>query len=314
MTKTKKNSQTISIDFIRMRWITFLISGFLSVMSIYLVATTGLNFGTDFTGGTAIEIKVEKEIDLSLLRKDFRELNRGDISIQEFGAPQDLLIRVPEQKDESGQQDTLRDIRAVLDERFDNKVDYRRIEYVGPQVGDELKMQGLYAILLSVLGIVVYVVARYDWKFGVAAIAALIHDTLTTVGLFALTGMEFNLATVAAILLIAGYSTNDTVIIFDRIRENLRKFKKMPLGELLNLSVHETLSRTIMTSFTTLLALLALWIFGGEVIQGFVNALLFGIAIGTYSSIFIAAPILLVLGVDRKADIATPQAGAEVLK
>ena len=176
----------------------------------------------------------------------------------------------------------------------------RWIEFVGPQVGEELKQKGMYAVLFSILGMLVYIWFRFEWQFSAAAIAALIHDSLATIGLFALTQMEFNLSTVAAILMIAGYSINDTVVVFDRIRENLRKFKKMPVAELLNKSINQTLSRTIMTSITTLLALIALWAFGGEVIRGFVNALIFGIVIGTYSSVFVAAPILTFLNIRHK--------------
>jgi len=178
-------------------------------------------------------------------------------------------------------------------------VDYRRTEFVGPQVGEELKKQGMYAVLFSLFGILAYVWFRFEWQFGVASIVALAHDAIATVGLFALTQMEFNLSTVAAILMIAGYSINDTVVVFDRIRENLRKYKKKPLADLFNMSINQMLSRTLMTSVTTLLALIALYIFGGEVIQGFIYALIFGIVIGTYSSIFIAAPTLLYMNVHR---------------
>jgi preprotein translocase SecF subunit len=178
-------------------------------------------------------------------------------------------------------------------------VDYRRTEFVGPQVGEELKQQGIMAVLFSLVGILVYIWFRFEWQFGVAAIIALAHDALLTIGLFALTGMEFNLSTVAAILMIAGYSINDTVVVFDRIRENLRKYKKKPLGELFNLSVNQMLTRTVMTSVTTLLALVALYVFGGEVIRGFIYALIFGIGVGTYSSVFIAAPVLMFMNIRR---------------
>lgn len=182
-------------------------------------------------------------------------------------------------------------------------MEYRRTEFVGPQVGKELKIKGLYAIIFSLLGIMAYIWVRFEWQFAIAAtIATTMHDVLLTVGLFSLTQMEFNLSTVAAVLLVAGYSINDTVVVFDRIRENLRKYKKMPLVELFNMTVNQTLSRTVMTSLTTLLALIALYAFGGEVIRGFVVALIFGIAVGTYSSIYVAAPTLLLLNVrDNKA-------------
>jgi preprotein translocase subunit SecF len=224
------------------------------------------------------------------------------MSIQEFGAPDDLLIRMPEQEGGADEQNaalqTLKDYLGTLFEC----VDYRRTEFVGPQVGEELKKQGMYAVLFSILGMLAYIWFRFEWQFSVAAIIALIHDSLATIGLFALTQMEFNLSTVAAILMIAGYSINDTVVVFDRIRENLRKFKKMPIFELLNNAINQTLSRTLMTSITTLLALIALWTFGGEVIRGFVNALIFGIVIGTYSSIFVASPVLTFLNIRRNQD------------
>lgn len=212
------------------------------------------------------------------------------------------LIRLPEQKGGvEAQQMAIEDVREALDDIYADagEVDYRRTEFVGPQVGEELKKQGLLAVLFSLAGILAYVWFRFEWQFGVASIIALAHDAIATIGLFALTQMEFNLSTVAAILMIAGYSINDTVIVFDRIRENLRKFKKMSLPELFNKSVNEMLGRTLMTSGTTLLALIALYIFGGEVIQGFIYALIFGIVVGTYSSVFVAAPVLLNTGVKR---------------
>lgn len=308
------NTETVerNINFIGMRFVALIVSLIIILASLGLVATKGLSFGIDFTGGTLIEIRLEEAPDLSALRDQLNTLDLGGISIQEFGAAEDLLIRMPEQEgDEDAQQAAIAEIRASLDSTFET-IDYRRVEYVGPQVGEELKQQGLYAILFSLAGILAYIAFRFEWKFGVAAIIALAHDAIATIGLFAFTQMEFNLSTVAAILMIAGYSINDTVVVFDRIRENLRKFKKMPLSELFNLSINQTLSRTLVTSVTTLLALLALWHFGGEVIQGFINALLFGIIIGTYSSIFVASPVLLMLGVNRHADTSSPHPNAEV--
>ncbi len=310
-----KKTETLesAINFIGLRYIAFIFSAILIIGSLGLTATKGLNFGIDFTGGTLIEIRLETEADLSVLRENLNTLDLGGISIQEFGAPNDLLIRMPEQPGgEEVQQAAIKTIRASLEETYQN-IDYRRVEYVGPQVGEELKKQGLYAILFSLMGIMGYIALRFEWRFGLAGILALAHDAIATIGFFALTQMEFNLSTVAAVLLVAGYSINDTVVVFDRIRENLRKFKKMPLGDLFNGAINQTLSRTIMTSFTTMLALLALWFMGGEVIQGFVDALLFGIFIGTYSSIFVAAPLLHTIGVDRHADSASDHPDAEKL-
>ncbi len=289
-------------NFVGKRFIAFGFSAFILLASLFLLLTNGLNFGIDFTGGTLIEIRVEdKAPDLGELRSELNALNLGAISIQEFGAPNDLLIRMPEQEgNNEAQQAAINIVKENLESKYEEGIEYRRIEFVGPQVGEELKKKGLYAVLFSILGMLVYIWFRFEWQFSIAAIVALIHDSLATIGLFALTQMEFNLSTVAAILMIAGYSINDTVVVFDRIRENLRKFKKMPVKDLLNLSINDTLSRTIMTSLTTLLALISLWIFGGEVIRGFVNALLFGIIIGTYSSIFVAAPILTFLNIRHK--------------
>ena len=291
-----------NFNFIGLRYIAYVISALLIVGSISVTFKNGLNFGIDFTGGTVIEIRTPEATDLGDLRTLLNELDLGAISIQEFGAPNDLLIRLPQQEgDAEVQQMAIEDVRQTLDDAYAEvgEVDYRRVEFVGPQVGEELKRQGMLAVLFSMIGILAYVWFRFEWQFGVASIVALLHDAIATIGLFALTQMEFNLSTVAAILMIAGYSINDTVIVFDRIRENLRKFKKMPLPELFNNSVNQMLGRTLMTSGTTLLALLALYVFGGEVIQGFIYALIFGIIIGTYSSVFVAAPVLLNTGLKR---------------
>lgn len=290
--------ENTKIDFVGKRFIAFTISAILLLGSLGLLFTNGLNFGIDFTGGTLVEVRVSEETpDLGALRNDLNALDLGTVSIQEFGAPNDLLIRMPQQDgDAAAQQVAINKVRATIDATFD-EVDYRRTEFVGPQVGEELKKKGMYAVLFSILGMLIYIWFRFEWQFSVAAILALVHDSLATIGLFALTQMEFNLSTVAAILMIAGYSINDTVVVFDRIRENLRKFKKLPVFVVLNNSINQTLSRTLMTSITTMLALVALWVFGGEVIRGFVNALIFGIVIGTYSSIFVASPILTFLDI-----------------
>lgn len=293
--------ENTKIDFIGKRFIAFAFSAILLLGSIGLLFTNGLNFGIDFTGGTLIEVRVStNSLDIGSLRKELNSLELGGISLQEFGAPNDLLIRMPEQDGGADQQKAaINKVRALLDSTYES-VDYRRTEFVGPQVGEELKRQGFMAVIFSMLGMLAYIWFRFEWQFSVSAIIALLHDSIAIIGLFALTQMEFNLSTVAAILMIAGYSINDTVVVFDRIRENLRKFKKMPIAELLNKSVNQTLSRTLVTSLTTLLALVSLWAFGGEVIRGFVNALICGIIIGTYSSIFVASPILTFLNIRHK--------------
>jgi preprotein translocase subunit SecF len=220
----------------------------------------------------------------------------GEVSLQEFGAPTDILIRIQKQAGgEKAQQVAIDRVKLELG----LGVKYRRTEFVGPKVSEELFLDGVTAVFLAIIGILLYIWFRFEWQFGVGAIVALCHDVLTTVGIFALTGIEFNLSTVAAILTIAGYSINDTVVVYDRVRENLRKYKTLSFFELLNNSVNETLSRTLMTSVTTLLALLSLYILGGEVIRGFSFAMIWGVLIGTYSSICLAVPLLLYLNVDR---------------
>ncbi|MDH5723059.1 MAG: protein translocase subunit SecF [Alphaproteobacteria bacterium] len=297
-----------NINFIGLRVLAYMVSFAIILGSIGLTANQGLNFGIDFTGGTLIEIKTPETPDLTAMRNRLNNLQLGTISIQEFGEKNDLLIRFPEQQAvmnddvEEGDPNTLaiEKVSAEINNIFEGKtVTYRRVEFVGPQVGEELKQQGLWAIIFSLAGILAYIWMRFEWQFGVAAVVALAHDSIATIGLFALTQMEFNLSTVAAILMIAGYSINDTVVVFDRIRENLRKYKKKPLNELFNFSVNQTLGRTLMTSLTTLLALVALYYFGGEVIRGFVYALIFGIVIGTYSSIFVASPVLMMMNIKR---------------
>jgi preprotein translocase subunit SecF len=296
-----------NLDFTGKRYFAFAFSILIIISSIWVTKSQGLNFGIDFTGGTMIEVRVEQPPSLAQLRSSLNTLELGAISIQEFGEETDLLIRIPQQQgDEEVQTHAIEKVRGALQSYFkDQEVDYRRTEYVGPQVGEELKKAGLLAILFSLAGILVYIWFRFEWQFGVAAIIALAHDAIATIGFFSITQMEFNLSTVAAILMIAGYSINDTVVVFDRIRENLRKYKKKPLTELFNMSINQMLSRTIITSVTTLLALAALWVFGGEVIQGFVDALIFGIFIGTYSSIFVAAPLLLFMNL--RSEVSAPQ-------
>ncbi len=282
-----------NINFIGFRSVSYIISFLIIIGSLFLLATRGLNLGIDFTGGTLIEVRVETPPDLQALRTELNALNLGGITLQEFGDPKDLLIRMPQQKgEEEAQKQAIDQIKDTLSETFEN-IDYRRVEYVGPQVGDELKKAGLLAFGFSLVGILLYVWVRFEWQFGVAAILALIHDTIGVLGFFALTQASFDLATLAAVLLVAGYSINDTVVVFDRVRENLRKYKKKPLNELFNMSVNQMLSRSIMTSITTLLALIALFVFGGEVIRGFVDALIFGVILGTYSSVYVAAPLLM---------------------
>ncbi len=295
--------QETNINFIGHRYFAYALSLTVIIGSLFLVFTKGLNFGIDFTGGTLIEIQVEEAPELSELRGRLNDLGLGEISLQEFGSPNDVLIRLPQQEGGPEEQSAaIETVRTSLNEKFGEGIEYRRTEFVGPQVGEELKTQAMYAVLFSLLGILIYIWFRFEWQFGVAAIIAVAHDVIGTLGLFALTGMTFDLSSVAAILMIAGYSINDTVVIFDRIRETLRKFKKKALPDILNRAINDTLARTIVTGLTTLLALIALWLFGGEVIRGFVDALIFGIIIGTHSSIFVAAPLLLYMNLRRSGN------------
>lgn len=292
-----KYFDTVSFDFVRQRYFAFFVTAVMVFGSVGLLTFKGLNFGIDFTGGIMMEIKTPEVPDLSKMRTELNGLGLGDISIQEFGSPQSLLLRVPEQKGGAdAQKNAIASIKTTLDAEFAGKaIEYQRSEYVGPQVGDELKKSGIIAFLLTIAGIMGYIWYRFEWQYGVAAILSLIHDTTAVVGLFSLMWMHFDLGTLAAVLLVAGYSTNDTVIVFDRVRENRRKFKKMSMRDIVNLSVNQTLTRTINTSLTTLLSLIALWLFGGEVIRDFTNAMIFGIVVGTYSSIYVASSLLLYL-------------------
>jgi len=282
------------IDFFGHRLYAFIASIIIIGGSLLCLSVKGLNLGIDFTGGTVIEIQVQQDPDLASLRKQLEGLELGEVPIQEFGSKQSLMIRLRQQEGgPEAQKVAIDKVRVVLDETFGaGTVDYRRVEFVGPQVGQELKKAGLLAILIAISGIMAYIWLRFNWQYGVGALLALIHDVVGILGLFSLTQMHFDLSTLSAILLVAGYSINETVIIFDRVRETLRKYRKMPMQEVINYSINSTFPRTMMTSGSTLLALLALYLFGGMVIQSFVSALFIGILIGTHSSYFVSSPSL----------------------
>jgi len=266
-------------------------------ISLALCMTMGLNYGVDFKGGSLIELQSKSgDADVAALREQLNGLGLGNVQIQQFGPPSNVLIRLEEQPGgEKPQQAALKKVSDATQARFTQ----RRVEVVGPAVSSELRMTGFVAIAAGILAIVAYVWFRFEWQFAVGAVVALTHDVLVTAGIFSLFQFEFDLSTVAALLTILGYSVNDTVVVSDRIRENLRKFKKMDLNELLNLSINETLSRTILTGVTAIAVLISLYIFGGEVIRNFNFAMLLGVVIGTYSSIFIAAPLLGYFGFKR---------------
>jgi preprotein translocase SecF subunit len=256
-----------------------------------------LNFGIDFNGGTIIEVqKIIGNADVSEMRERLSSLDIGNTQLQEFGKETDLLIRVEQNSDQEGSQQAI--IKKIT-ETIQSDYEIRRIEVVGPKVSGELIQKGITAVIASIVCVLIYIWFRFEWQFGVGAIVALIHDIIITIGVFSLFQLEFNLSIIAALLTIVGYSLNDTVVIYDRIREELRKYKKMPILELINQALNLTLSRTLMTSITTLIALLSLYLFGGEVIRGFTFAMIWGVLIGTYSSIFIASPVLIKLKVKR---------------
>jgi len=279
------------IAFMWLRRMTFTGSAALVIASMVLFATVSMNLGIDFKGGSLIEVQAKgAAADIGDIRSRLSALNLGDVQVQGFGAEKDVLIRVEEQGGgENAEQTVVTKVRTELEADYD----FRRVEVVGPTVSGELARAGTIAVLAALLAILVYIWLRFEWQFAIGAIVATTHDVLLTIGMYVVTGLEFNLSSIAAILTIVGYSLNDTVVVYDRVRENLRRYKKMPLPELLDLSMNQTLPRTILTSLTTLLALLALFFFGGEVLQSFVAAMIFGIVVGTYSSIFIAAPLLI---------------------
>jgi preprotein translocase subunit SecF len=283
-------------DFIRFRRISFPISALLSIVAITLYFTHGLNFGIDFRGGTLLEIQEKNgAADLASLRQTLGGLGLGDVQLQQFGGPSDVLIRIAEQPGgDQAQQVAVQKVRQALGDA----VDYRRVEVVGPRVSGELLAYGTIGLMLAIVGILIYLWFRFEWQFALGAMIANVHDIVLTLGFMSVTQIDFDLTSIAALLTILGYSLNDTVVIYDRIREMLRRYKKMPMPELLNVSINSTLSRSIITHVTVTLALLALLLFGGHAIHSFTATMMFGVVlVGTYTSIFIASPILIYLGV-----------------
>lgn len=293
-------------DFIGKRWIGFAFSLFMSLIAIISIADKGLNWGIDFAGGLLLEVRDEQPIDLAKMRGLFGTDTFGEVTLQHMGQAQDVMIRV-KVEDDANQAALTNKVQAVLKEGGFENLEYRRVDFVGPTVGQEMIEGGSIAVLLSVLGIMAYVWFRFEWQFSLGGALALLHDGLMVMGFYAFTQFEFGLASIAAVLTILGYSINDSVVIYDRIRENLRKYKKMPVEELLNLSLNETLSRTILTVLTTFLAVLALVIFGGEVIRGFSAAILFGLVVGTYSSVYVSGAILIYLNLRNKSAITSEE-------
>ena len=275
------------------------ISLFLVVGSLILIIFKGLNFGIDFKGGTLIELRIDaKNIRITDVRSAFSNMGLGDINVKEFGKEGDYLIKF--EKKSYNQIDSLKKIKDNVKNKLGSEIDFRRVENVGPKVSKELLNSGVLAIALALSAMLFYIWVRFEWQFSLGSILAIFHDVFITIGLFSLLSLEINLSIVAAVLTIVGYSMNDTVVIFDRIRENLKKYSKISISDISNQSINETLSRTLITSVTTLLALISIYIFGGAILKGFSFAMIIGVIIGTYSSIFVAAPILNYLRVSQK--------------
>lgn len=286
-------------DFVRFRRFTFPASALMSIAAMLLYFFVGLNFGIDFVGGTLIEVQTKSgPADLGRMRTTLNDLQLGEIQLQQFGTPNDVLIRIQQQEGgEGAQQQAVQKVRAALGEG----VEYRRVEVVGPRISSELLAYGTIGMMLAILGILIYLWFRFEWQFALAAMIANVHDLVLTIGFMALMQIDFDLPAIAALLTILGYSLNDTVVIFDRIREVLRRYKRMSMVDILNVSINSTLSRSIITHVTTALALLALYLFGGHVLTSFSATMLFGVVlVGTYTSIFIASPMLLYLGVGQE--------------
>jgi preprotein translocase SecF subunit len=289
------------IDFMRIHKPFMILSIVMVLASIALIGFKGLNYGIDFRGGILMEVRTSGPADLAGMRGTLSELGLGEVYLQQFGSPQDVLIRLREQEGgEAAQGAAVQKVKDTLG----SSVEYRRTEVVGPKVGSELIWTAVYATLLAMAGIGAYIWFRYEWQFGFNAILATFHDVITTVGLFSLLGLQFDLASVAAVLTIAGYSVNDKVVVYDRIREELRRYRKLPVSDIINQSINKTLARTTVTGGLTLLSVLAIALFGGEALRGFAIALSWGIVIGTYSTSFVAAPMLIYMhlhGIRSKA-------------
>ena len=291
--------QGTNFDFIGYRMWGFAVFGGLTVASVVLLLVMGLNFGIDFLGGILIEARTPQAADIAQLRTTTNELGLGEVTLQQFGTDRDILIRVPQQHGGDAAQTAAADtVKQALINSL-GSIEFRRIEFVGPQVGSELIRDGVLAVVLAIVAMLVYVWFRFEWQFGIGAVLGLLNVAITTLGVFAILRLEFNLPVVAAILTIIGYSMNDTVVIYDRIRENLRKYRSMELVALLNRSINDTLSRSVNTHFTTFLATLALLIFGGQAIREFAIAMLWGVVVGACTSVFVAAPVLIYLGLHR---------------
>jgi preprotein translocase subunit SecF len=299
------------IDFLGKRKLAMIFSSLLVIASIASFVVNGMKLGIDFTGGTLVEVGYKQSADLAVLRSALAESGFNDATVQNFGTTRDVLIRLKPDDTLSNAELSTRVLEAVNQNAADPAT-LRRVEFVGPQVGDELAEDGGLALLYSIFGILIYVAWRFEYKFSLGSVAALIHDVIITLGVFSVFGMEFDLTVLAAVLAVIGYSLNDTIVVYDRIRENFRKLRKGDAQEIMNASLNQTLSRTLMTSLTTALVLIALAFLGGEIIHNFALALLVGVGIGTYSSIYVASPVVLGLGIS-KDDLMMPEKEGELI-
>ncbi len=291
----------LNIDFMGKRKLAMAISAIVLVIAAAALIIRGLTFGIDFTGGTLIEVGYQQAVETASVRSALAANGFEDAQVQQFGTPQDILIRLAP-RGELKSAELSDKVFKVLSDDTDQDVELRRVEFVGPQVGDELAEDGALAVLVALMAILIYVALRFEWRFALGSVVALVHDVLFTMGLFALLQLEFDLTVLAAVLAVIGYSLNDTIVVFDRIRENFRKMRKGSPEQIINTSLNQTLSRTLVTSLTTLLVLVSLFIFGGEIIHNFALALMVGVIVGTYSSIYVASSAILLLGVS-KADL-----------
>lgn len=303
--------QESNIDFMGKRKLAFIISGALIAIALLAILIRGLNFGVDFTGGYTIQAAYEKAPDLNVVRSSLTEAGFDEAVVQNFGSSTEILIRMAPQPGASNVE-VSNEVEAALQPSSDQGIEIQRVEFVGPQVGEELREKGGIAILLALAGIIIYIWFRFEKKFSVGSVAALVHDVILTVGIFALFQVEFDLTILAAILAVIGYSLNDTIVVFDRIRENFRLMRSGSAAQVMNASINQTLSRTLVTSFTTLLVLLSLFFLGGKIIHGFALALIIGVIVGTYSSIFVASTAVLALGVTKEDLMPVEKEGADL--
>jgi preprotein translocase subunit SecF len=303
--KTRTN-----FDFMGVRKQAFILSLVLIALSIVSLAVRGLNFGLDFTGGTLIEVSFPADADIELVRENLRGAGLDDAVVQTFGVASDIVVRIPPRSAEESSAEISTVVLQALQQGVEGEVVMRRVEFVGPQVGEELAEQGILAVVYALIGIFLYVMIRFQWRFSAGAVAALVHDVIITMGIISVLAVEFDLTVVAALLAVIGYSLNDTIVVFDRIRENFPRMRKSTPVEVINRSLNETLARTLMTGITTLLVLVALFIFGGEIIHAFAFTLIVGIVVGTYSSIYVASAALLQLGVSKQDLMQVEKEGA----